>query len=153
MNYRFKVAEFVGTVAYIGRIPIAPGTWGSLAALGAWYFLKPIIDDPFFLLITIIIYFIGIIVSEILVEVWKNTDPKAIVVDEWVGMWIALYLLPLDIIWGFIAFFFFRLFDILKPGTVQMMDDINSAHGIMLDDVVAGLLALFVTQGLLGILG
>ena len=68
-------------------------------------------------------------------------------------MWIALYLLPLDIMWGFITFFFFRLFDILKPGPVQIMDNLHSAIGIMLDDVVAGLLALFVTQSLLGILG
>ena len=51
MNLRYKAAEFIGTVAYVGRLPIAPGTWGSLAALTAWFFLKPSISDPLFLLI------------------------------------------------------------------------------------------------------
>ena len=58
MNLRFKAAEFIGTVAYVGRLPIAPGTWGSLAALFAWYFLKPSISDPLFLLINGAIFFI-----------------------------------------------------------------------------------------------
>jgi len=152
MNLRYRTAEFIGTVAYVGRLPFAPGTWGSLAALATWYYLKPIISDPLFLLITGFIFFAGIAASEVLIEVWEDTDPKAVVIDEWVGMWIALYLLPPDIVWGFVAFFFFRLFDILKPGPVQMMDDLHSSLGVMLDDVVAGLLALFVTQSLTGYL-
>ena len=149
MNLRFETAEFIGTVAYVGRLPIAPGTWGSLAALIAWYILKPIISDPFFLLINGGIFFIGIAASEILIGAWDDDDPKAVVIDEWVGMWIALYLVPHDLLWGFVAFFLFRLFDILKPGPVQMMDDLHSAIGVMMDDVVAGILALLVTQSLL----
>ena len=149
MNLRFKTAEFIGTVAYVGRLPIAPGTWGSLAALITWYILKPIISDPFFLLINSIIFFIGIAASEILIEAWDDTDPKAVVIDEWVGMWIALYLVPHDLMWGAVAFLFFRLFDILKPGPIQIMDDLHSAIGVMMDDVVAGILALLVTQSLL----
>ena len=149
MNLRFKTAEFIGTVAYVGRLPIAPGTWGSLAALIAWYILKPIISDPFFLLINGGIFFIGIAASEILIGAWDDDDPKAVVIDEWVGMWIALYLVPHDLLWGFVAFLLFRLFDILKPGPVKMMDDLHSAIGVMMDDVVAGILALLVTQSLL----
>ena len=152
MNLRYRTAEFIGTVAYVGRLPFAPGTWGSLAALATWYYFKPIISDSLFLLITGFIFFAGIAASEVLIEVWEDTDPKAVVIDEWVGMWIALYLLPPDIVWGYVAFFFFRLFDILKPGPVQMMDDLHSSLGVMLDDVVAGLLALFMTQSLTGYL-
>ena len=149
MNLRFKIAEFIGTVSYVGRLPIAPGTWGSLAALIAWYVLVPFISDPFFLLIISIIFFIGIAASEILIEAWDDTDPKAVVIDEWVGMWIALYLVPHDLMWGVVAFLLFRLFDILKPGPIQIMDDLHSAIGVMMDDVVAGILALLVTQSLL----
>jgi phosphatidylglycerophosphatase A len=72
-----------------------------------------------------------------------------VVIDEWVGMWIALYLVPHELVWGFVAFFLFRLFDILKPGPIQMMDDIHSAIGVMMDDVIAGILALLVTQSLM----
>ena len=64
-------------------------------------------------------------------------------------MWISLYLVPHTILWGFVAFLFFRLFDILKPGPVQMMDDMDDSIGVMMDDVVAGILACLVTQSLL----
>ena len=153
MNIKLKLAEFLGTVAYTGRLPIAPGTWGSLVALLAWYILKPVMSDPLFLLINSVIFFIVFVVSEILLEEWDDTDPKAVVIDEWVGMWIALYLVPHELVWGFVAFFLFRLFDILKPGPIQMMDDLNSAIGVMMDDVVAGILALLVTQSLMYFVG
>ena len=149
MNLRYKLAELIGTVVYVGRMPIAPGTWGSLAALIVWYVVKPAISDPLFLLITGWILFAGIAATEILIKACDDTDPKAVVIDEWVGMWIALYLVPHDIKWGLIAFLFFRLFDILKPGPIQLMDDMHDAIGVMMDDVVAGILACLVTQSLL----
>ena len=146
---RLKLSEIIGTVFYVGRTPFAPGTMGSLVALLAWFILKPFMIDPLFLLITGGLFFIGIAVSTILIEAWNEKDPKEIVIDEWVGMWISLYLVPHTILWGFVAFFFFRLFDILKPGPVQMMDDMDDSIGVMMDDVVAGILACLVTQSLL----
>ena len=149
MNLKYKLAELIGTGFYVGRLPIAPGTWGSLAALLVWYIVKPAINDPLFLLITGGIFFAGIAAAEILIKAWDDTDPKSVVIDEWVGMWIALYLVPHDIKWGLIAFLFFRLFDILKPGPIQLMDDMHDAIGVMMDDVAAGILACLVTQSLL----
>ena len=146
---KLKLSEVIGTVFYVGRSPFAPGTMGSLVALLVWFILKPLIIDPLFLLITGVLFFIGIAVSTILIEAWNEKDPKEIVIDEWVGMWISLYLVPHTILWGFVAFFFFRLFDILKPGPVQMMDDMDDSIGVMMDDVVAGILACLVTQSLL----
>ena len=146
---KLKLSEIIGTVFYVGRTPFAPGTMGSLVALLAWFILKPFIIDPLFLLITGGLFFIGIAVSTILIEAWNEKDPKEIVIDEWVGMWISLYLVPHTILWGFVAFLFFRLFDILKPGPVQMMDDMDDSIGVMMDDVVAGILACLVTQSLL----
>ena len=58
MNLRFKIAEIISTVFYIGKLPIAPGTFGSLAAFLCWYFIKPEISDPLFLLITGGIFFL-----------------------------------------------------------------------------------------------
>ena len=146
---KLKLSEIIGTVFYAGRSPFAPGTMGSLVALLAWFILKPLIIDPLFLLITGGLFFIGIVVSTILIEAWNEKDPKEIVIDEWVGMWISLYLVPHTILWGFVAFFFFRLFDILKPGPIQMMDDMDDSIGVMMDDVVAGILSCLVTQSLL----
>ena len=149
MNIKFRFSEIIGTMFYIGKIPLAPGTWGSLVALSLWYLIKPKIIDPLFLLITGGLFFIGIAVSEIITRELDNYDPKEIVIDEWVGMWIALYLVPHSIFWGLVSFFLFRFFDIFKPGPVQIMDDIHSPIGVMLDDVVAGILALLVTQSLM----
>ncbi len=149
MNIKFRVAELIGTVFYIGKIPFAPGTWGSLAALICWYFLKPKIIDPLFLLITGGLFFIGIVVSEIITKEWNINDPKQIVIDEWVGMWIALYLVPHNMLWSLVAFIIFRVFDIFKPGPVKVMDELHSSIGIMMDDVVAGILALLLTQSLM----
>ena len=149
MNIKYRFSEVIGTMFYIGKIPLAPGTWGSLVALLLWYFIKPKIIDPLFLLITGGLFFIGIAVSEIITRELDNYDPKEIVIDEWVGMWIALYLVPHSIFWGLVSFFLFRFFDIFKPGPVQIMDDIHSPIGLMLDDVVAGILALLVTQSLM----
>ena len=149
MDLRYKLAELIGTVFYIGKMPFAPGTWGSLAALIIWYLLKPSMIDPLFLLITGGLFFIGIAVSTILTKELDQKDPKEIVIDEWVGMWIALYLCPHDFKWGMVAFLFFRIFDIFKPGPVQLMDYMDDAAGIMMDDVVAGILACLVTQSIL----
>ena len=146
---KLRISEIIGTVFYVGRSPFAPGTMGSLVALLVWYILKPSIIDPLFLLITGGVFFIGIAVSTVLIDVWNEKDPKEIVIDEWVGMWISLYLVPHTILWGLVAFFFFRVFDILKPGPVQVMDDMDDAIGVMMDDVVAGILACLVTQSLL----
>mgnify|MGYP001157219041 FL=1 len=146
---KLKLAEIIGTVLYVGKSPLAPGTVGSLVALVMWFILKPSIIDPLFLLITGGIFFVGIAVSTVLIEAWNKKDPKEIVIDEWVGMWISLYLVPHEIIWGLVSFFFFRLFDIFKPGPVQVMDDMDDSIGVMMDDVVAGILACLVTQSLL----
>ena len=149
MNIKYRFSEIIGTMFYVGKIPIASGTWGSLVALLLWYLIKPKIIDPLFLLITGGLFFTGVAVSEIITRELDNHDPKEIVIDEWVGMWIALYLVPHSIFWGLVSFFLFRFFDIFKPGPVQIMDDIHSPIGVMLDDVVAGILALLVTQSLM----
>jgi phosphatidylglycerophosphatase A len=149
MNFRFRISELIGTMFYVGKIPFASGTWGSVVALILWYLLKPKVIDPLFLLITGGLFFLGIAVSEIITKELNDHDPSEIVIDEWVGMWIALYLVPHDILWGLVSFFLFRFFDIFKPGPVQVMDDIHSPIGVMMDDVVAGILALLVTQSLM----
>ena len=148
INLRFKIAEIIGTVFYIGKLPTAPGTFGSLAALICWFFIKPGISDPLFLLITGGIFFIGIACSEIIVSTNKQKDPQYIVIDEWVGMWIGLYLVKHDLIWGIATFFCFRIFDIFKPGPIGEMDKMEGGIGVMMDDVVAGIITCLLMQSL-----
>ena len=143
-----KIAEITSTVFYIGRLPLAPGTWCSFIAFLSWFYLRFYIDGVFILYASLILFFVGVAVSTIHSEVIKKDDPSEIVIDEWVGQWIALWLIPHSFYWGFASFVLFRFFDISKLGPVQKMDDIKSGTGIMMDDVVAGIIALLVTQSL-----
>ena len=148
-----KIAEITSTVFYIGRLPLAPGTWCSFIAFLSWFYLRFYIEGVFILYASLILFFVGVAVSTIHSEVIKEDDPSEIVIDEWVGQWIALWLIPHSFYWGFASFVLFRFFDISKLGPVQGMDDIKSGTGIMMDDVVAGILALLVTQSLYYFIG
>ena len=127
---------------------MAPGTWCSFIAFLSWYFLRSQIEGVFILYASLILFFVGVAVTTIYSESIGEEDPPEIVIDEWVGQWIALWLIPHTFIWGFVAFIFFRIFDIFKLGPVGLMNNIKSGTGIMMDDVIAGILALLVTQSL-----
>ena len=148
MNLKYKFSEIICTVLYVGKLPLAPGTFGSLAALVCWFFIKPSLSDPLFLLITGVIFFLGIACSEIIVIAENVKDPQFIVIDEWVGMWIGLYLVEHSILWGLASFFCFRIFDIFKPGPIGEMDKMDGGIGVMMDDVVAGILTCLLMQSL-----
>jgi len=139
-----SLAEWIGTIFYIGKLPKAPGTWASLIATISWYFIFR--DLNFFILpvITFILFFLGIIASNKIIENSSNHDPSRIVIDEWVGQWIAFTMLPVNIYTGVIGFLSFRLFDISKFGPVKKMESLPKGLGVMADDVMAGILSYFV---------
>lgn len=148
-----KVAEIISTVFYVGRIPFAPGSFCSFLAFLSWYYLRFYMEGVFILYASLILFFVGVAVSTIYSESIKKEDPKEVVIDEWVGQWIALWLIPHSFYWGLLSFFIFRVFDVLKLGPVKGMDDIKSGTGIMMDDVVAGIFALLITQSLVYFIG
>ena len=141
-----KLANYFSTVVKIGYLPLAPGTWGSLAALAFWYLILPTISSITFIVIIVIILVLGIYTSSITESVLDKKDPSIIVIDEWVGQWIALLFLPKLFVWGIVAFALFRLFDIWKPYPIHRLDNIKGGFGIMIDDVLAGIYALIGVQ-------
>jgi len=143
---KLKLANYFSTVVKIGYLPIAPGTWGSLAALAFWYLILPPISSNTFIVLIVVIFVLGIYTSSITEGVLEKKDPSAIVIDEWVGQWIALVFLPKSLVWGVVAFALFRLFDIWKPYPISKLDNIKGGWGIMLDDVLAGIYALIGLQ-------
>lgn len=127
-----------------GAAPRAPGTWGSLAAIPFWYLLA---------LLPLAAYW-GVVFIAFLVGIWlcgrtaddlKVHDHGGIVWDEFVGMWIVLGFFP-DTIYGvLVCFLLFRLFDVWKPWPIGWLDKrMPGGLGIMVDDVVAGIMALAV---------
>jgi len=137
-------AEWIGTVFYIGKLPLAPGTWASIFAVLCWYFLFQSVNHFVLPAISIFLFLIGGIASDTIVKDTKEHDPSRIVIDEWVGQWVALSMMPINIRTGVVAFVAFRIFDIIKPGPVKKMEKIPGGWGIMADDVMAGIMAYFV---------
>ena len=148
----FSIARLISSVGYVGRVPLAPGTAGSFAAFCAWYIIFSELKTPYFIFLTLIIFCIGVYVSKLIEEELAVHDPGEIVIDEWVGQWIALWWLELSFFWGLMAFFVFRLFDIWKPWPVNKLDVISYGWGVMLDDVAAGIYTVLVIQIILFIL-
>jgi phosphatidylglycerophosphatase A len=129
----------------VGYSPIAPGTAGSILALVLAFFLFR--GDALYLIIaTIVLAGAGIMSASFMEKERKIKDPQLVVVDEMVGMWISLLLVPC-LWWSYlIAFVFFRLFDVVKPFPVNSVQNIHGGIGIMLDDVIAGIYALICTH-------
>lgn len=133
----------IATLGGAGRLQPASGSWGSLAALalGAlWLSFAP----PITLLMgAAMAYFIGIWASAEWLKYDSDGDPQAIVIDELVGTWMALSVAPPSLSGYLAAFLLFRLFDIVKLWPANWIDStIAGPHGIMADDVVAGLWAM-----------
>jgi len=122
---------------YSGFSPVASGTIGSAVAL-AIYFI-PGFEQPWVILPTIAItFFFGVRTARAM-EARYGHDPGEITIDEMAGMWIALLFLPKNFFIAALAFFIFRIFDIIKPYPARKFDNVHGGMGIMMDDVVAGI--------------
>ena len=94
---------------------------------------------------TALMLIIGIVVSGKM-ERQFGDDPPIVVIDEVVGMWITLLLLPKSIILSVAGFILFRIFDIIKPPPARNLEALKNGWGIMLDDVMAGIYGNLVLQ-------
>ncbi|MFN2354317.1 MAG: phosphatidylglycerophosphatase A [Desulfopila sp.] len=136
----------IATGLYVGKIPKAPGTWGSVAALLPWLLIKDLPLSQYCAIIagTFIVGFLAAGSAEKLLDA---PDSGAIVIDEIVGMFITLLLAPAHPLAWLVGLIYFRIFDIAKPFPASWCDQhIHGGIGIMLDDVVAGLYALLALQ-------
>ncbi len=124
-----------------GLAPKAPGTFGSLAAILPWLLLREL---PLVLILAVIAatFVLGLLASEWAMRKLGSDDPGCVVIDEWVGLWIALLVAPPGWPWLLAGFALFRLFDILKPWPVGWLERrLDGGLGVMVDDVAAGLMA------------
>ena len=144
-----QLSDWVATCCKVGTLPIAPGTWGSLAALCVWFGVINYITPIYFILLTSIIFAIGVITSTIVARENSSPDPSRVVIDEWVGQWIALFFVPKSLFYGLVSFLLFRIFDIWKPLYIKQLEKYSGGLGIMMDDVGAGVVALIFTHVIL----
>ena len=139
--------HFIATLGGIGKIPIAPGTWGSIFAFLIFIYTSHYVD---MLIVVILSIPFSIWICEKASINLIEKDHKSIVIDELVGIWIAL--IPALYLstqtsrtsYAVLALIFFRLFDILKPFPVSYFDkNFKNGLGIVLDDLIAGIMAIF----------
>ena len=124
-----------------GASPVAPGTLGTLVAVPFWLRLQPL-DPVVYLLSLGLLFGFGLWICGRTARALGVHDHPGIVWDEMVGLWLTLYLAP-PAWWAVLAgFLLFRLFDILKPWPISLVDRrVQGGLGIMLDDVLAGAMA------------
>jgi phosphatidylglycerophosphatase A len=137
-----------------GLAPVAPGTFGSLASILPYLLLREL---PLWvaLLITLAVFWLGVLAADAVETLLSRKDPGLIVIDEWVGQWLTLLLLERAPVWlpGIAAplplwamlllgFVLFRACDVAKPWPASAVDrGVAGGLGTMLDDAIAALWA------------
>ena len=139
--------SLINTCLFTGKIPVAPGTAGSIFALMIWLSVSPSLASMIVLLTLVISLSYYTISFEL-----RNTnlkDPQHIVIDEAIGMWISLlFISSNDFINIILAFILFRLLDILKPSIINRSQNIRGTGGILSDDIISGLITCMVFWGI-----
>ena len=129
-----------------GLAPKAPGTFGTIAALPFWYVLQ-FLPPAYYVLVLILAFMLGVYLCGATADALGVHDHGGIVWDEFVGLWIALFMVPMHFGWILLGFALFRLFDIWKPWPIRVLDaKVHGGFGIMIDDVLAGVYAYLTLQ-------
>ena len=141
----FEPVSLISTCIGIGYLPFAPGTWGSLAALPISWLVLLHGSRGLLLLTTIVLFYIGVIITNFFERRCGSSDPGCIVIDEFVGQMLVLCVASPDLIQFILGFILFRIMDIFKPWPASIVDkNIKGGFGIMLDDIVAAAYAAIV---------
>lgn len=136
------------TFFYTGLSPKAPGTMGSLLALVFGVLIVRYISLETLFLGAVLLTLAGIKEINSYEVQGGEHDDKSIVIDEVVGMWLALVLSSTSWIQIALSFFFFRLFDIWKPSLIGKIDThVKGGLGVMGDDILAGIVAGICSAG------
>ena len=127
-------------------MPKAPGTWGSALGLALWLLIPP--QPTWQIGACAIGFLVGWLAAAQVCRRHKLADPPEVVVDEIIGVWIALAALPRQAPWLLAGFVLFRAFDIWKPFPIGALERrFSGGFGVMIDDVAAGAFAGLVGYG------
>jgi phosphatidylglycerophosphatase A len=141
MKLRDNAVIFFATGCYVGKIPIVPGTFGSILGLLLCFVLSKI--DLLIAIVSCVIFIIAAIwIAKNAERILNKRDPGCIVIDEISGMAVTLLGLPFNWVTVVFGFILFRLFDIIKPFPIRNLEQrLSGGTGVVLDDVAAGCLA------------
>ncbi len=139
------VIIFIAQGAYAGRLPVAPGTAGTIIGVLLYLWMRAISPAPYLVLCFIIIM-IGTWTAGRAELFLGRKDSPSIVIDEIAGYLVAMFMVPQA--WGFVVtgFLLFRVFDIIKPYPLKRLQNIHGGAGVMADDIGAGVYTNLVLQ-------
>ncbi len=135
----------IATIGFLGYIPFAPGTIGSLCALALFL----LIDLPLYTHFAVIITgaLLGVYASSTAEKILKEKDSRKIIIDEFIGFYVSVFYLPKTLGFAVAAFLLFRFFDILKPLFISKLErTLSGGLGVMADDILAGVYTNIVLQ-------
>jgi len=138
------VIKIISTFFFVGYLPLISGTFGSIA--GVFIFL--LVNNNVFILslLTFSFLLLGFLLSGSAERILKQKDHRFIVIDEVSGMLLSLLFIPYDLKLVIIAFFLFRILDILKPYPAEKIQNMHGSLGIMGDDIIAALYTNIILQ-------
>lgn len=129
-----------------GTAPRAPGTFGTLAAL-LLYLVLPAMSPFAYAVFLLLGFALGVWICGKTARDIGVHDHGGIVWDEFIGFWLTIFLAPPGLLWLLIGFVLFRFFDIVKPWPIRWFDrHVHGGFGIMIDDVLAGVMAWICLQ-------
>ena len=142
----------------VGYLPLAPGTWGSLVAVGIFLGFTQVFKGNALVAVVlvsiVVVTFAGIWAASRTEALANRKDPSKVVVDEVAGQLISLFPLTLFTQWStqwsivavIISFILFRFFDIVKPYPARRLEALKGGLGIICDDLIAGVYAAAITS-------
>lgn len=143
----FHPSTLTATWFWSGLFPFAPGTAGSAAALPFAFIISWVLGQWWLLPAAVLAFVAGLWACSIYAPATGKKDPGACVIDEVAGQFVTLAFIPAALTmttlsWYIIGFLLFRAFDIVKPWPASKFDrELDGAMGIMLDDMISGLMA------------
>jgi len=146
----------------LGRLPVAPGTWGSLPAAIAFglmghFHVSPVTMSIVMAALALASSVVCVGYAPAAIAATGKSDPREVVVDELAGQaitFLAIGVLPVKQVWLVAAggFALFRIFDIAKPWPIRKLENLPKGWGILADDLLAGVYAWIVLQIGIGLL-
>ena len=135
-------ATWIATAGGAGLLPGAPGTWGSLVGVALAWVVVRLAGPTTLLLVALALFALGCWAAERVSQATGIADPGFIVVDEVAAQALVLVIAPLTPAAYLAGFILFRIFDILKPWPIRLLDrKIHNGFGVMIDDVAAAIYA------------
>ncbi len=136
-----RLAHFAATGFGVGRVPVAPGTFGTLLAVPLYLTVQSWPPAAYAALVAAL-FAAGVWLCQVAAQDLGQPDPSAVVWDEVVGYLVAMFQAPSGWPWIVGGFLLFRLFDIWKPFPIRRLERrLPGGWGVMLDDVLAGVYA------------